>query len=133
MENSNAWLMGIAFLIVGLGIGYSIGNDGVNGYGQMGTYMTSGGAMMRSGAPARGMGDMMEDMSALLEGKEGDEFDEAFLEMMIVHHEGAVEMAELALESAGHQEIKDLAEAIISAQNVEIEQMEAWQEDWYGE
>ena len=50
---------------------------------------------------------------------------------MIVHHEGAVEMANLALTSAKHQEIKDLAKAIISAQNTEIASMKGWLKTWY--
>ena len=44
----------------------------------------------------------MDDMSANLEGKTGDEFDAAFIEGMIPHHEGAIQMAEMALENAKH-------------------------------
>ena len=74
----------------------------------------------------------MEGMMASLDGKTGDAFDQAFLSEMILHHEGAVEMAQQALQHARHQEIKDLAEAIISAQNQEIAEMKTWQEQWYG-
>lgn len=77
------------------------------------------------------MHDMMSMMSASLEGKTGDEFDKAFLAEMIIHHQGAVNMAEKALENAGHQELKDLSQAIISAQNSEIEQMKKWQTEWF--
>jgi heat shock protein HslJ len=75
----------------------------------------------------------MADMMAALDGKTGDVFDKAFLSEMIVHHEGAVEMAEAALRSAKHDEIKELATAIITAQTTEIAQMRSWQEAWYGE
>lgn len=92
------------------------------------THMMPDGTMM-GGA---GMDDMMESMNAQLKGKSGDAFDQAFLAEMIVHHQGAVEMAEQALSNAGHQEIKDLANAIISAQNKEIAQMKSWQKSWYG-
>ena len=51
---------------------------------------------------------------------------------MIVHHEGAVAMAEAALKNAEHQEIKTMATAIISAQTAEIAQMHAWLAEWYG-
>lgn len=75
----------------------------------------------------------MDDMVKGLEGKEGDAFDKAFIELMIPHHQGAVEMALLAREHAGHQELKDLAEAIIVAQNSEIAEMHAWYTAWgYG-
>lgn len=75
----------------------------------------------------------MDEMSASLEGLSGDAFDRAFLEQMIVHHEGAVEMAEAALERAQHQEIRDLAQAIITAQQQEIAQMRAWKQAWFGQ
>jgi uncharacterized protein (DUF305 family) len=78
------------------------------------------------------MSDMMTSMNAELKGKTGDEFDRAFLAEMIVHHQGAVEMARLALTNAQHKEIKDLANAIIAAQNKEIAEMNAWQKAWYG-
>lgn len=74
---------------------------------------------------------MMEDMTASLRDKNGDAFDRAFIAEMIIHHQGAIDMARLALTQAKHQEIKDLAEDIISAQTREISQMEAWQASWY--
>lgn len=58
--------------------------------------------------------------------------DRHFIEMMIPHHEDAVEMAELALSRAKHPEIKKLAQAIIKEQNREIEQMQTWYKKWYG-
>lgn len=70
------------------------------------------------------------DMASHLEGKTGDDFDEAFLSGMIVHHEGAVDMAELAEKNAKHEEIKRLSRDIISAQNEEIDTMRQWQTDW---
>ena len=77
------------------------------------------------------MGSSMDAMIAGLQGKTGNEFDKAFISEMILHHQGAVKMAKLALQNAKHQEIKDLANAIISAQNKEIKDMRAWQEQWY--
>ena len=44
--------------------------------------------------------------------------------MMIDHHEGAIRMAKLALEQAEHPELRQLAEAIIEAQEGEIAIME---------
>lgn len=79
-----------------------------------------------------GMQVEMDGMMQALDGKTGDAFDEAFLKEMVVHHQGAVAMAEAALKSAKHQEIKDLAQAIISAQNSEIREMQNWQASWYG-
>lgn len=56
--------------------------------------------------------------------------DTMFAQMMIVHHEGAIEMADLAVERAGAQEVRSLAEGISAAQGPEIEQMTAWLEAW---
>jgi uncharacterized protein (DUF305 family) len=50
--------------------------------------------------------------------------DQKFAEMMIPHHEGAVAMAEAARERAQHDEVKDLGEAIVEAQEREIGIME---------
>ena len=49
---------------------------------------------------------------------------------MIVHHEQAVEMSKYAADNAKHQEVKDLASAVISAQTTEINQMKQWQKQW---
>lgn len=59
-------------------------------------------------------------------------FDQRFIEAMILHHEGAIAMAQDALQNAERQEIKDLAQAIISAQEAEITQMRQWLSAWYG-
>jgi uncharacterized protein (DUF305 family) len=49
--------------------------------------------------------------------------DQTFAEMMIAHHEGAIAMAEAAKERGQHEEVKPLADAIIAAQEREIEIM----------
>lgn len=72
----------------------------------------------------------MEDMSAMLHGRTGDDFDKAFIDGMIEHHQGAIDMANLAKENAKHQEIKAMADDIISAQSKEIDMMRTWQTDW---
>jgi len=72
----------------------------------------------------------MDDMTADLKDKTGDEFDEAFIANMIAHHEGAVDMAKLSAKSAKHEEIKNLSNDIIAAQKKEIAEMKQWQIDW---
>lgn len=72
----------------------------------------------------------MDDMTADLKGKTGDDYDKAFIASMIAHHEGAVEMAKLSADSAKHDEIKKLSQDIISAQEKEIAEMKQWQKDW---
>ena len=64
----------------------------------------------------------MEHGSAEIE--DADDVDRAFAAAMIPHHEGAIRMAELARERGQHEEIRTLAEAIINAQQREIEILE---------
>lgn len=56
--------------------------------------------------------------------------DAQFAQMMIVHHEGAIEMAELAIDAASTDEVKALGERIAAAQQPEIDQMTAWLRAW---
>ncbi len=94
-------------------------------------HMMPDGTMMKGGINS--MDSMMASMNAGLQGKTGDTFDQEFLAEMIVHHQGAIDMAKLALTNAKHQEVKDLANAIIKAQTSEIAQMKAWQAGWYNQ
>ena len=72
----------------------------------------------------------MDAMTETLRDKTGDDFDKAFIDLMMEHHAGAVDMAELALKQAGHEEIKTLAENIIEAQKKEIKDMKEWYRAW---
>jgi uncharacterized protein (DUF305 family) len=51
--------------------------------------------------------------------------DRAFVREMVLHHEMAIEMAEMARMQATHQRIKTLAKSIIDDQNAEIRQLTA--------
>lgn len=106
------------------------------GIGASGGYFLAGNAQAPSGShvmpDGSTMSDAMASMTTGLEGKAGDAFDRAFIEEMIVHHEGAVEMAEQALEKALRPEIKEMAADIIEAQTREIQMMQKWLKEWYG-
>lgn len=75
-------------------------------------------------------GMTMTEMSEDLTDKSGDDFDAAFITAMVEHHQGAIDMAELAANRAEHDEIKQLSEDIIRAQEAEIDQMHDWQQEW---
>lgn len=136
MQNQTVTLsiVAIVALFVGFGVCYATRATTAWGpNGAAGSHMMSNGMMMANmPGQSASMQGMMMDMNAQLRGKSGDEFDRAFLYEMIVHHQGAVEMAELALKNAKHQEIIDLARAIIAAQNKEISDMKRWEQQWFG-
>lgn len=72
-----------------------------------------------------GMSGMMTpEQMADLEAAEGAEFDRMFLQMMVEHHEGAVEMANTQLDEGENPQARALAEQIIDAQESEITRMQ---------
>jgi len=86
------------------------------------------GMMARRGL---GMGGCMRsDLESL---KTAPDFDRAFLEEMVPHHQMGVRMAEMVLVRSDRPEIKTLANAIIRSQSAEIDQMQDWYRDWYPE
>ena len=87
-------------------------SSGMMGNGMMGTGGT-GGMMGRS---------MMQ----------GDFADRMFLEMMIPHHQRAIDMSNDALTNAQHPEMKGLATNIIAVQTAEITEMQGYVQVWYG-
>ena len=92
------------------------------------TLTACGGAPAQEGA---GQGEQptspaAEDTAAVVH----NDADTQFAQMMIVHHEDAVEMAELAIERAGNDEVRALAERIVAAQGPEIETLTSWLDAW---
>ena len=123
----------VLFLVIGLLVGVA-GTAVVMRNRAMGMGMTLSDTMpgmnMSSSPMATGSSMSMADMMAGLQGKTGDSFDQAFISEMMMHHQGAIDMATLAAAQARHQEIKNLAKGIISAQTSEIAQMRQWQKNW---
>lgn len=60
-----------------------------------------------------------------------EEFEIAFMEDMIRHHEGAIREAEPCLKRAYHEDLIDACQNIIETQSAEIVEMEAWLCEWY--
>lgn len=79
------------------------------------------------------MGSMMNDMLASMKGKTGTELEKVFLAEMIVHHQGAVDMAiEVLKDKTIRPELATFARDIITAQTGEIAMQKKWLKEWFG-
>ncbi|MFI6868467.1 DUF305 domain-containing protein [Nocardia sp. NPDC050406] len=68
-------------------------------------------------------GMMSPEQMTALELASGPAFDKKWLDMMIEHHQGAIGMANTELAEGVNPEAKALAQAIVTAQQTEIDQM----------
>jgi uncharacterized protein (DUF305 family) len=89
---------------------------------QMTTWLDSAGASMDMGHDMVMGGMLSEEQMSALENAQGDEFDKLYLEGMIAHHEGAIEMASMIIDS-NNSEARELGLAIVTSQTEEITQM----------
>lgn len=76
-------------------------------------------------------GGMMGDDTDIEKIKNASDFDKAFIEEMIPHHQMAVMMAQMLGRGTSREEMKDLAQDIIDAQTKEINDMRSWYKVWY--
>ncbi|MBP6946184.1 MAG: DUF305 domain-containing protein [Candidatus Pacebacteria bacterium] len=111
---NNILFIGLVTLLFGLGIGYFIGNR----------------PLVEDQSSMHGA---MNGMTIGLEGKTGDELDKAFLDGMIIHHEGAVEMAQTLLKGTKRPELIKLGNDIVTAQTGEIQMMKDWRRSWFNQ
>ncbi|OAB59653.1 hypothetical protein AY600_09815 [Phormidium willei BDU 130791] len=84
--------------------------------------------MDRPGMNGRGM-----PMNGMYLGPDDEQFELRFLDAMILHHQGAVEMAQESLQNSQREDIRQLSQEIIETQREEITQMQAWRSQWYAD
>ncbi|MGW9133557.1 DUF305 domain-containing protein [Streptomyces sp. NPDC055681] len=89
-------------------------------------------ACSNNGDDMSGMDHGSGNSSATAEAESTDfnDADVTFAQMMIPHHEQALEMAELADGRASDAEVKDIAAKIEKAQDPEIKTMKGWLKSW---
>jgi uncharacterized protein (DUF305 family) len=131
-----ALLLAAAVLLIACG-GASGGQQGGGSAsdGEQGTKEKEGGSIAGMDHGSMGHGSMDTDsggMARKMIMEDGRYSDKAFIDAMVPHHQGAVEMAEVALENAEHEEIRSLAEDIVSAQEAEIEELKAIKQREFG-
>jgi uncharacterized protein (DUF305 family) len=83
---------------------------------------------MGHGSMGMGSGGMAKQMVT----KNGEYSDEAFIDAMVPHHQGAIAMARVALDNAEHEQIKELSRNIVSTQQAEIEELKAIKKEEFG-
>ena len=75
----------------------------------------------------------MEEIMLGFRGKTGAAYEEIFLKQMIVHHLGAIEMAEGLLQETERPELTGMAHDIIKVQSEEVDMMKNWMHEWFNE
>jgi uncharacterized protein (DUF305 family) len=128
-------LLAVSFMLAACGSAGGGQHGGESaGDGGRGTDKKTGGmggmdhSNMDHGSMDMGSGGMARDMVM----ESGRYSDERFIDAMVPHHQGAVEMAQVALKNAEHGEVRQLSEDIVSAQEAEIRELKAIKEQEFG-
>ena len=76
--------------------------------------------------------DSTKDLAKELDDlKKAEPFDLAFIDAMIPHHQGAIDMATAAGEKAQQPETRALASIIVSDESKTMDQLRTWRDAWY--
>lgn len=81
---------------------------------------------MNANSDMGGMMDMKSSPNAA-----SQPYDLQFIDTMTHHHQGAVDMAKMALTKTSNEELKKFAQKIIADQTKEIGQMKDWRDKWF--
>ena len=99
------------------------GEDSHSMGGGMSMMDMMGGGMSMMGGGSGGMGEFSDD----------EPFDLQFLDQMTMHHQGALMSTRAMIADSDRPELRDLATAIETSQTAQIEQMQAFRTEWYGD
>ena len=104
-----------------------------NGMNHNGTVMNSNSSMNINCMDHNAMNHTGMDHSSMQSSPNAasQPYDLQFLDTMVDHHQGAVDMAKMALTKSRNEELKKFAQKIIDDQNREIAQMKEWREKRY--
>ena len=83
----------------------------------------NGGMSMMDGPHGGPMGEFSDDQP----------FDLQFIDQMTMHHQGALMSTQAMIADSNRPELRDLAAAIDTSQTAQIEQMQTWRTQWYGD
>ncbi|WP_428956489.1 DUF305 domain-containing protein [Streptomyces sp. cg35] len=119
--------VGVPALLMALALGLTACDSG--GSGEADSPASGGPSVIAPGKP----GEAAETLSARDAQRRGaddkpNSADVRYAQMMILHHQQALQMTELAPEQAESEPVKRLAERIAAAQGPEVEMMRGWLE-----
>ncbi len=134
---SKAWLLAlllaVAFILAACGGAGGGQQDSGSGSEQESAEKTGGMAGMDHGQMGHGSMDMGSNgMARQMVMENGKYSDKRFIDAMVPHHQGAIDMAEVALKNAEHEEIIELSRNIVSTQQAEIEDLKAIKQQEFG-
>jgi uncharacterized protein (DUF305 family) len=126
---TKAWLLALL-----LAVALLLAACGSAGGGQQGDESDGDGhGQMNHGQMGHGsMGMGSSGMTRQMVMENGKYSDRRFIDAMVPHHQGAIEMARVALKNAEHEEIKQLSRNIVSTQQAEIEELKAIKKEEFG-
>jgi uncharacterized protein (DUF305 family) len=131
---SKEWLLALLVAVAsipaacgGAGDTQQGGESGSGGHGSM-----DHGSMDHDQMGHGSMGMGSKGMARQMVMQNGEYSDERFIDAMVPHHQGAIEMAEVALDNAEHEEIKGLSRNIGSTQQAEIEELKTIKKEEFG-
>jgi uncharacterized protein (DUF305 family) len=136
---TKAWLLTLvlaaAFILTACGgAGGGQQGSGSGGEDEPGT-AEKGGGMAEMDHDQMGHGSMgmgSDGMARQMVMQNGKYSDKAFINAMVPHHQGAIEMARVALENAEHEEIQEVSRNIVSTQQSEIEELKSIKQEEFG-
>src|SRR5260370_14110309 len=116
----------LLFLVLVLAASGTRTTTGTTNYDQSGSMS---GMNMGTPTDTSPTSDPMTDSLKTMSGKE---FEIKFMQYMTVHHQFAIQMAQLVATHTNRPELKTMANSIIRDQSQEITEMTTWLKQWYG-
>jgi uncharacterized protein (DUF305 family) len=77
--------------------------------------------------------DAVDFITGDIANKVGSEFDREYLKAMITTRQAEITMAQIASVTSTRKEIRDSAKEIVTKQTIELNQLKAWQKEWFGD